>query len=89
MPKISSKSNFSYADSAPFPRRYITVGEFCAAYGVSRQKAYHWINAGVLEAPLVAGTMRRVSVDSAEALFRSADTATKIGPMARRKGDAS
>jgi excisionase family DNA binding protein len=79
----SSRPNFSRADATPFPRRFITVAEFCEAYGVSRQKFYDLLNAGFLEAPLVGGSMRRVSVDSAEKLFAESSSAVKAGPMTK------
>jgi hypothetical protein len=68
-------------------RKYLTVREFCEQYAIGRQKAYDLINSGALVTALVDGTMRRISVDSAEALFQSSHHApTRPGPMTGKMG---
>ena len=57
------------------PRRYLTIPQFCATYGIGRAKVYAWIREGKLSTAMVYGTMRRFSVDSAEAFFRSFENA--------------
>ena len=76
------------------PRKYLTVREFCEQYAIGRQKAYDLINSGALMTALVDGTMRRISVDSTEALFQSSHHAPtrswsddwEDGVRARKKG---
>jgi hypothetical protein len=69
------------------PRKYLTVREFCEQYAIGRQKAYDLINSSALVTALVDGTMRRISVDSAEALFQSSHHApTRPGPMTGKMG---
>ena len=50
--------------SGAFPRRLLTVPEFCTAYAVSRSRFYNLIKTGKLQSVLIGGS-RRVAVDEA------------------------
>jgi hypothetical protein len=52
------------------PLRAITVPQFCAMYGLSRQTTYNMINSGQLKSVLQGGR-RLILVDSAEKLLRA------------------
>jgi predicted DNA-binding transcriptional regulator AlpA len=52
--------------SGAFPRRLLTVPEFCTAYAVSRTRFYALVKTGKTKTVLIGGTSRRIAVDEAE-----------------------
>jgi excisionase family DNA binding protein len=56
------------AAATGFPRKYMSVGDTCSVYGVSRATVDRWIKAGRFRA-IKAGAKVLVDVASADAYF--------------------
>lgn len=66
------------------PILWITPKQYRKSYNVSQAQFYRQLKAGLLETVLLSGSMRRISVASADRLFASAGSDVRPGPMSGR-----